>query len=193
MRELERLALLEALDVLERAAGNVSHLHGAKGEERNKAADKLTARHARAIQLIQTALDYGDFAHSAMIETASARKDKAKDNQPRRTMLSFWRRLTSISVRNQSPVSRLNCDQCAANSSSDMARSCAAVKDGGDDIEQYLSAVMKRYARTGHAGKKVNRADLTAYGHLVAVDIPTLMMLVRRFRDSYWLLARRGQ
>jgi hypothetical protein len=57
MGELERLALAEALEVLERAGGHISQMCGSQEkQDRVKAAEKLTGKRDRAIALIKAVL-----------------------------------------------------------------------------------------------------------------------------------------
>ena len=117
-------------------------------------------------------------------DTHSATTDSATEIQPRSSLLAFWRRLTSISQRNQSPVLDRYPDQCVASSSSDMARSWAEVCVGGNDIERYLLKVMRRYDKTAWSGQTPDPRTLTEYGYLMCYDIPRLVALVRALRDD---------
>ena len=123
------------------------------------------------------------FDSSAATATASAASDSATLTQPRSSLAAFWRRLTSISARNQSPVPGRHPDQCSASSTSDMALSCSGVKVGREDMEAYLAEVMARHASiTAGWNSPLGRAnpqDLSATGYLIAIDIPTLVALVR--------------
>lgn len=98
---------------------------------------------------------------------------------PLNSLLAFWRRLTSISAKNQSPVFGLQPDQCSASSSSDIARNCAAVKLGLDDIDGFLDEVEERM-RQAPNWSHGRVQDLTPLGHLVAVDVPRMVDLLRR-------------
>ena len=123
-------------------------------------------------------------ASSATMATASAAKDNTTDSQPRSSLLKLWRRLTSISVKNQSPVPGWYPDQCQAKSTSDIPLSCSGVNEGLVDMELYLSEVMARHATiTCGWNSPIGRAnpqDLSATGHLIAIDIPTLVSLLRK-------------
>ncbi len=63
-----------------------------------------------------------------------------------------------------------------------IARNCAAVKVHFDDIDSFLVEVEGRLEQIpGYADARVD--DLTAYGHLLAVDVPRLVALVRELKN----------
>lgn len=122
------------------------------------------------------------YLNKASSDTASAATANPSESQPRSSLAACWRRLTSISVRNQFPVPGFQPDQCSASSSSDIARNCAAVKVHFDDIDSFLVEVEGRLEQIpGYATARVD--DLTAYGHLLAVDVPRLVALVRELKS----------
>ena len=123
------------------------------------------------------------YLNKAASDTTTAATASQSESQPRSSLAAWWRRLTSISVRNQFPVFGFQPDQCSASSSSDIARNCAAVKVHFDDIDSFLAEVEGRIPKApgwGDASVK----DLSAIGHLIAVDVPRLMALVRALRCS---------
>ena len=112
----------------------------------------------------------------------NARTDSTTEAQPRNSLAAFWRRLTSISQRNQSPVCGAHPDQCSAKASSDIARSCCDVNPGLD-IEAYLLEIEARKLRVrpgwnGPIGE-ARPHDLSDMAHLIVFDIPHLVRLVR--------------
>lgn len=116
-------------------------------------------------------------------DTTTAATESPSESQPRSSLAACWRRLTSISVRNQFPVFGFQPDQCSASSSSDIARNCAAVKVHFDDIDSFLAEVEGRIPKApGWGDAPVN--DLSAIGHLIAVDVPRLVALVRELQFS---------
>lgn len=116
---------------------------------------------------------------SAANEARSAAIDTATASQPRTSSPLFWRRITSIWHRNQSPVCSAQPAQCAANSSSDIARNCAEVKLGLADIGRFLNEVEARQLECPDWGRG-RVQDLSPLGHLVAVDVPRMVDLLRR-------------
>ena len=122
------------------------------------------------------------------MDTTTANTEKTKDTHPLNSLRAFWRRLTSISVKNQSPVSRFQPDQWCARSSSDMARNCLEVNVGFEDIDSFLCAVEMRCKEVnapwnGPYGRSKPQ-DLSATGHLIALDVPRLVELVRELRHN---------
>ena len=121
--------------------------------------------------------------NSAASDTATANDANPIDTHPRSSLLAFWRRLTFISQRNQSPVNCFQPDQCSASASSDIARNCAAVKVGFEDIDSFLSDVEDRL-RSGPDFSRGRVGDLSPLGHLVGIDIYRLVALVRALRSA---------
>jgi hypothetical protein len=122
---------------------------------------------------------------NADTETTKAAIEMPSDNQPRISLVLFWRRFTSISVRNQSPVPCFQPDQCSASCSSDIDRNCIDEKVGFDDITApYLNEVVERWASIDalwlRAPDVMKRApDLSPMAHLLAIDVPKLVAFAR--------------
>ena len=76
------------------------------------------------------------------MDKANAATERTRATQPRISLAAVWRRLTSISVKNQSPVSRFQPDQCAAKSSSDMTFNCFFVNVGLEDMDVNIEALI---------------------------------------------------
>lgn len=113
----------------------------------------------------------------------SATTETASDTQPRNSFAAFWRRLTSISIKNAFAVRSRQPAQASASCASDMARSSAMEWDGAD-IDAYLESVERRIAESPYgrwqALPQGAQADLSPTAYLVAVDAPRLIELVRR-------------
>ena len=109
--------------------------------------------------------------------------ERTTESQPLNSLAAIWRRFTSMSVRYQSPVSRFQPDQCSASASSDIPLSSLDVNVGFDDISAFLDSVEARRAgcRAGWNGPAGTSHPelLSNYGHLIAIDVPKLVELVR--------------
>ena len=112
------------------------------------------------------------------METIIATNESTRDAQPLTSFGKFWRLVTSIFVRYQSPVFSFHPDQCHAKSSSDIARNCADVWVGFEDKVnlRYLKAVRRRWEKSGWNNvTSEKRKDLTAVGLMLGVDIGVLL------------------
>lgn len=120
------------------------------------------------------------------MDTSKATKDSATLIQPLTSLAAFWRRLTSISHRNQSPVCCRYPDQCEANSSSDIDASCLALNDAGNDMitPAYLRAVQRRLNKMNWKLMARNPGDLSDYGRLIAIDLPALIDHAKKTCDA---------
>ena len=120
-----------------------------------------------------------------IMDNTKAQADGPKAIHPRISLGAFWRRLTSIFVKNQSPVFGLCPDQCQAKSSFDLARNSLSVNCGLNDIQAYLDDVVNRHESIKGSGLNspamwANPQNLSPFGHLIGIDIPTLVELVRK-------------
>lgn len=121
---------------------------------------------------------------NAKHDTATATSESESDIQPRSSFPAFWRRLISMSIKKASPVRSLTPDNVQAKSSLVMARKSAHVLWGFDDIESFLKSVRKRHCLCRVSWNDYSRphAELSDFGHLVAVDVPRLIALVERLQ-----------
>jgi len=81
------------------------------------------------------------------------------------------------------PVFSRQPDQCSASSSSDIARNCAEVKVGLDDIDDFLSEVQDRM-KAAPDWSHGRLDELTPMAHLVAVDLPRMIALVKELKAA---------
>lgn len=119
--------------------------------------------------------------------TASATTEMTTASQPRNSVEAFWRRLTSISIKNTSPVLECTPDHDVASSSLDIARRSLDLSEGGNDIDAFLEGVKKRYAVPGSAWQYWGRCEhgaLSGLGYLAAVDMPRLIALAEKLIEE---------
>lgn len=154
-----------------------------EGKRRQRFPDRTTA-----LASIRTELDLrNDHRASSEISAVPAAKiETANAIQPRSSLLAFWRRLISMSIRKASPVRGSTPDNFQAKSSFVMARKSLHVLWGFEDIGTYLKEIRKRHAlcRTSWNHYAYPHDEMSDFGHLIAVDIPRLVALVEKLKKE---------